>query len=65
MIGISAQAERNALETISARELREILFHISDDKMTVKELRAKLFDVQDQDKQIAIDFSMDSKLNLR
>ena len=56
---------RRELDTISARELREILFHINDDKMSVKELRAKLFDVQNQDEQVSIDFAMEGKLNLR
>jgi len=37
--------QKRELETISARELREILFHITDDSMTVKELRAKLYEV--------------------
>ena len=53
------------LKTISAKELREILFHITDDKMTVKELRAKLFEVQNQDERVEINFAMEGKLNLR
>ena len=56
---------RRELDTISARELREILFNLSDDQMTVRELRAKLFEVQEQDKQVSIGFMMEFKLNLR
>ena len=53
------------LETISARELRQILFYITDQEMTVEQLRAKLFDVENQDDQKAIGFSMESALSLR
>lgn len=38
---------------------------MSDEKMTVKELRAKLFDVENQDKQVGIDFALESALGLR
>ncbi len=53
------------LETISARELRQILFYITDQEMTVEQLRAKLFAVENQDDQKAIGFSMESALSLR
>ena len=44
--------------TISARELREILFYVENQKMTVEELRHKLFDVKDQDKQENVDMGL-------
>ncbi len=53
------------LETISARELRQILFYITDQEMTVEQLRTKLFAVENQDDQKAIGFSMESALSLR
>ncbi len=53
------------LETISARELRQILFYITDQEMTIEQLRAKLFAVENQDDQKAIGFSMESALSLR
>ena len=52
------------LETISARELRQILFHL-EDGMTVKELRAKLFDCIEQDEQHVIGFSLATALNVK
>ena len=34
---------------ISARELRRILFNLSEQEMTVRELRTALFNMDDQD----------------
>ena len=57
--------QKRELETISARELREILFHITDDSMTAKELRAKLYEVREQDEQVIVGFAMEAKLGLK
>lgn len=34
---------------MTARELREMLFHVNNQELTVKELRALLFEIEDQD----------------
>lgn len=34
---------------MTVRELRQMLFHVSNQQMTVKELRDLLFEVEDQD----------------
>ena len=52
------------VQTISARQLREILFYLDNQEMTVKELRNKLFDVEQQDKQVDVNFSMYDKLSI-
>ena len=49
------------LETITARQLRSILFN-ADEAMTVGELRAFLFKVTDQDKAYNINLAMFLKM---
>jgi hypothetical protein len=56
---------REELETISARELRKILFLITNEEMTVKELRYRLYLVEPQDEQVEVGFGMEYKFNLR
>ena len=46
------------LETITARQLRQILFNVVNQDMTVEELRAWLFKVTDQDKEYNVDMAM-------
>ena len=53
---------KQELETITARQLREILFHVDDQDLTVKELRKLLFDAPEQDKPVSIGFSMFVKM---
>jgi hypothetical protein len=53
-----------AEQTTTARQLREILFYINDQNMTVGELRKRLFDVQDQDAPITPQFNMWHKLGV-
>jgi hypothetical protein len=48
--------------TMTTRELREALYHLSNQEMTVRELRALLFKVDDQDAELSIDFCMWLKL---
>lgn len=43
---------------MTTRELREVLFHLDNQDMTVSELRAMLFLVNDQDKELAPGFAM-------
>ena len=50
------------LETITARQLRAILFNLANQEMTVSELRAMLFKVTDQDKEYSIDMGMFHKM---
>lgn len=45
------------LETITPRQLRTILFYLNDD-MTVKELRAALYDAPDMDGQFNISWAL-------
>ena len=45
------------LEAITARQLRKILFYI-DETMTSGELRKRLFDVRQQDKEVNIYWGM-------
>ncbi len=47
----------NKLETMSARELRELLFWLPDG-MTVEELRATLFAADDLDKQVPVGWGL-------
>jgi hypothetical protein len=56
---------REKLETISARELRRILFLITDEEMTIRELRYRLYLVGQQDEQVEVGFGMEYKFNLR
>lgn len=46
------------IETITADELRRILFHIDNQEMTVKELRRKLYDCAGGDSEVRIGFNM-------
>jgi len=46
------------IETITADELRRILFHIDNQEMTVKELRRKLYDCASGDSEVRIGFNM-------
>ena len=48
--------------TILEEELREILFNLDNQKMTVEQLRSMLFNVSDQDAEIDINFSMFKKI---
>lgn len=56
--------ERFTPDTISAADLRAILFYIDNQQLTVKELRDTLFQVQDQDKELPIDFALWAKLGV-
>lgn len=47
---------------MTPRELREILYHLSNQEMTVKELRKMLFEITDQDGELEPSFSMWLKL---
>ncbi len=48
--------------TISARELREILFYLENQKTTVEDLRHLLFEATDQDKQVEINHALFTNL---
>ncbi len=48
----------NELETITARQLRQILYFVQDGSKTVEELRRDLFKVQQQDTPVSIGFGM-------
>lgn len=52
------------MNTITARQLREILFYLKDQDMTVQELRDALFQVEDQDQEFPVDYALPGKLNL-
>ena len=52
------------LETITARQLRSILFNVADQDMTVSELRAMLYKVTEQDKEYAINMGMFHRMAL-
>ena len=43
---------------MTARELRQALFNLSNQKMTVEELRAMLYDADDQDKEMPVSDNM-------
>jgi len=43
---------------MTTRDLREVLFHLSDQEMTVRELRTMLFKIDDQDAELPPSFSM-------
>jgi len=45
------------MEAITARQLQKILFYI-DETMTIGELRKRLFDVRQQDKEVNIYWGM-------
>jgi hypothetical protein len=40
--------------TMTVRQLRAILFELTDQQMTIEELRKKLYDVEEQDKAVEI-----------
>lgn len=48
----------NELDTITARQLRRILFFVQDGSKTVEELRHELFHVDQQDTPVEIGFGM-------
>jgi hydroxypyruvate isomerase len=52
------------LETITARQLRSILFNVENQDMTVSELRAMLYNVTEQDKEYNIDMAMFHRMAL-
>ena len=43
---------------LTARNLRTALFHLENQNMTVKELRAMLYKIDAQDDDLELDFSM-------
>ena len=43
---------------MTTRELRQALFHLNDQKMTVEQLRSMLFGIADQDAELEIGFGM-------
>jgi SHS2 domain-containing protein len=52
-------------QTISVRQLREILFYLDNQNMTVNDLRNKLFDVKHRDKQVEVNFAMYAKFDVK
>ena len=56
--------DKNQIETITPRQLRKILFYLDDEKMTVKELRKRLFNNDNQDAPVCVDFALSSNLGL-
>ena len=55
---------QDSIETISARQLRSLLFHLDNQDMTIRELRMKLFRIEDQDKQVPATFGFDRNLGI-
>lgn len=53
---------KSTLETITPRQLREILYYVADQNMTVKKLREILFNIGEQDEEYTIDFALFHKL---
>lgn len=47
---------------MTTRELREALFYVTDQKMTVEELRHMLFNERDQDAELDLRFGVFAKL---
>lgn len=45
-------------QTITVKQLREMLFHIDNQEMTIKELRRRLYSVDNQDAELVVSFSM-------
>jgi hypothetical protein len=43
---------------MTARKLRQALFNLSNQKMTVEELRAMLYEADDQDKEMPVSDNM-------
>ena len=65
------ERDLTTIDTITPRQLRKILFHIDNEDMTVKELRARLFvkptdcdGVVSQDTPVDVGFSMSYELGL-
>jgi hypothetical protein len=60
------ERDLTTIDTITPRQLRKILFHIDNEDMTVKELRARLFEIPNiiQDEPVSVDFSMSYELGL-
>jgi len=50
---------------MTTRELREALYHLSNQNMTVKDLRAMLFAVEDQDAKLEPGIGMWAKLEAK
>lgn len=53
------------VKTITAAELRMILFDVRDQEMTVGDLRRKLHDARDQDAEVAITRGMFAALGVQ
>ena len=58
------ERDLTTIDTITPRQLRKILFHLGNEDMTVKELRAQLFDIPKQDIPVEVSFSMSYELAL-
>lgn len=50
--------------TVTPRQLREALFHIENQALTVGDLRRYLFNVDDQDEPVAVDAALFDKLGI-
>ena len=48
---------------MTTRELRKILFNVTNQELTVKELRAILFEIEEQDKELK-DFEIAELTNI-
>jgi len=46
------------METMTVRQLRQVLFYVHNQDMTVRELRALLFQVEDQEAHLVPSFDM-------
>jgi len=53
---------KKELETITPRQLRELLFHLDKNEMTIKTLRSMLFDIENQDEEFQINHGLFYKL---
>ena len=60
------ERDLTTIDTITPRQLRKILFYIDNEDMTVKELRARLFEIPGiiQDEPVSVGFSMSYELGL-
>lgn len=50
-------------QIMTTRELRKILFNVTNQELTVKELRAILFEIEEQDKELK-DFEIAELTNI-
>lgn len=50
--------------TITVRQLRAILFELADQQMTIEQLRKRLYDVEEQDKELPADVTLWWKMGL-